>query len=154
MFRAATLAFLLTWLSTATAQNGGQSETFPRLQERVNNAMGWSKLKDSIGKETTVEISEKDDDPILISMTRETKTNGRGLLRLEWDQREVASLKVLEVRENLYLVLSVDGSTSLKAPAGAWHIENEDVPDFYKGPDVGGMIRGELKPMIRDDLKP
>ena len=79
-------------------------------------------------------------------MTRQTKTNGRGLLRLEWDQREVAKVKVLEVDENLYLVLSLDGSTSLKAPAGAWHIKNEKVPAFYQGPEVGGMIRGELKP--------
>ncbi len=78
-------------------------------------------------------------------MTRQTKTNGRGLLGLKWDQREVANVKVLEVDENLYIVLSVDGSTSLKAPAGAWHIENEEVPDFYRGPEVGDMIRGDLK---------
>ena len=79
-------------------------------------------------------------------MTKETKTAGRGLLRLEWDQREVANLKLLQVAQELYLVLSLNGSTSLKAPAGGWHVDNEEVPDFYRGPDVGGVVRGALKP--------
>lgn len=146
MFRAATLAFLLTWLSTATGQSGVQSETFPRLQERSMKAMDWCDLKDKMGEEIKFDISRPGDDSILISMTKRTKTNGRGLLRLQWDQREVGNMKVLEVDENLYIVLSVDGSTSLKAPAGAWRVENEEVPDFYQGPEVGGMIRGKLEP--------
>lgn len=146
MFRLATLAFFLTWLSTATAQNGVQSETFPRLKERSETAMDWGDLKAEIKKKADIDISRPGDDSILISMIRKTKTDGRGLLRLEWDQQEVANVKVLEVDRNLYIVLSVDGSTSVKAPMGAWHIENEEVPNFYQDFKVGGMIRGELEP--------
>ena len=83
---------------------------------------------------------------IAISMQKTTKTaEGRGLLDLKWDQRQVANVELLEIGRDLYLVLSAEGSTSLKAPLGAWHVEQEGIPSFYGGPGVGGMIYGSLE---------
>ena len=82
---------------------------------------------------------------ISLSMQRTTKTSeGRGLLQRKWDERHVANVELLEIGEDLYLVLSAEGSTSLKAPLGAWRVEEETIPEFYTGPGVGGMIHGKL----------
>ena len=145
MVVAATFALSLGSHSTAAEQPDAQHEPFPKLQERSTKAVNWSDVASEL-KEGAVAVDIDGTDVVSVSMTKETKTAGRGLLKLEWDQREVANLKLLQVGQELYLVLSLNGSTSLKAPAGGWHVDNEEVPDFYRGPDVGGVVRGALKP--------
>lgn len=142
---AATFALSLGSHSTAAEQGDAQPESFPELQERSTKAVNWSEMASQL-KEGAVAVDIDGTDVVSVSMTKETKTAGRGLLKLEWDQREVANLKLLQVGQELYLVLSLNGSTSLKAPAGGWHVDNEKVPDFYPGPDVGGVVRGTLGP--------
>ena len=89
---------------------------------------------------------------VSVYMERNTKTSERhGLLGLRWDQREIASVDLLEIDPNLYVVVGVSGSSSLKAPLGNWRVKHEDVPDFYPqylrpgGPFIQGDIRGDLQ---------
>ena len=142
MLRMTVSVLLLLWSSVAVAQD----DSFSRLEERSRDAMKWEEVRHELQKKNVdVQFKLQYGDVIPISMLRETETEGRGLLRLKWDQREVADVELLAVGDNLYVVLSVNGSMSLKAPLGAWHVENEEVPDFYTGPGVGGMIRGDLQ---------
>lgn len=89
---------------------------------------------------------------VSIYMERNTKTSeGHGFLGLQWDQREIANVDLLEINPNLYVVVGVSGSSSLKAPLGDWRVEHENVPDFYPrylypGRSlIQGDVRGDLK---------
>ena len=89
---------------------------------------------------------------VSVYMERNTKTSERhGLLRLQWDQRETVNVDLLEIDPNLYVVVGVSGSSSLKAPLGDWRVEHEDVPDFYPRylyPGhalIQGDVRGDLR---------
>ena len=89
---------------------------------------------------------------VSVLMERNAETSERfGLFRVRWDQREVANVDLLEINPNLYVVVGVSGSVSLKAPLGTWHVEEEGVPDFYPGDLYPGraLIRGD----IRGDLQ-
>ena len=98
-------------------------------------------------------LSVSEELPIVsVYMEINTKTSERhGLLGLRWDQREIASVDLLEIDPNLYVVVGVSGSSSLKAPLGNWRVKHEDVPDFYPqylrpgGPFIQGDIRGDLQ---------
>lgn len=89
---------------------------------------------------------------VSVHMERNTKTSERhGLLRLQWDRRETANVDLLEINPNLYVVVGVSGSSSIKAPRGDWRLEHENVPDFYPRylhPGralIQGDVRGDLK---------
>ena len=119
------------------------------LADRSTHAVGWDDLRTQLGDSVEIDLSEErgPDGATVVSLSMQvmtTTSEGRGILGRKWDQRHVANVELLEIDTELYLVLSADGSTSLKAPWGAWHVEEEAVPDFYTGPGVGGMIRGRL----------
>ena len=119
------------------------------LAEQRRHAVSWEELRTRLGDSVQIDLSRERGEGgaavISLSMQMTTMTSeGRGLLGRKWDQRQVANVELLEVGADLYLVLSAEGSTSLKAPWGAWHVEEETIPDFYTGPGVGGMIHGKL----------
>ena len=151
MFCRMVAALLLAAPAAAQVPEGVQPDV-GRLVEQYEHAVPWDQLRRQLdGRDVTVDVSEERGNPdepavIAISMQETTKTaEGRGLLELKWDQRQVANVELLEIGTDLYLVLSAEGSTSLKAPLGAWHVEQEGIPSFYGGPGVGGMIHGSLE---------
>ncbi len=152
MFCRVVVALLLAAPAAAQGREGVQPDEFGQLVEQYEHAVPWDRLRRQLdSRGVTVDVSEERGNPgepavIALSMQRTTKTaEGRGLLGLKWDQRQVANLELLAIGTDLYLVLNTEGSTSLKAPWGAWHVEQEGIPNFYAGPGVGGMIRGSLE---------
>lgn len=146
---------VLLFVAPAGAQ-AGQEEQPEELQglasgwlaDRSTHAVSWDDLRTQLGGSVEIDLSRERGQGgatvVSLSMQMTTTSEGRGILRRKWDQRHVASVELLEIGTELYLVLSADGSTSLKAPWGAWHVEEEAIPDFYTGPGVGGMIHGRL----------
>ena len=152
MFCRIVAAILFIAPAIAQTRESGQPDEFRHLVEQYEHAVPWDELRTQLeSREVTVGLSEDRRNPgepavIALSMQQISKAaEGRGILGLKWDQRHVANVELLEIGTDLYLVLSAEGSTSLKAPWGAWHIEQEGVPSFYTGPGVGGMIRGSLE---------
>lgn len=149
------LAVLLS-VAPAGAQ-AGQAEQSEEVQglaygwlaDRSTHAVAWDDLRTHFGDSVEIDLSKErgQDGATVVSLSMQmttTTSEGHGLLGMKWDRRHVANIDLLEIGADLYLVLSAEGSTSLKAPWGAWHVEEEAIPDFYAGPGVGGMIRGEL----------
>ena len=148
MLRMTVRVLLLLWSSAAAAQETTQ--------------WNWDVVRDSLKKHAVeVEMSGTRNDVVSISMTK-TDTVERGLFEFEWDRRQEADLKLFEIENDLFVVLSVEGSTSLKPPLGTWHTYEEGVPGFHEGNwlveaeetrgfepmfVVGDRIRGN----IRDD---
>lgn len=86
-----------------------------------------------------------------VEVVGEAETEPRGLLGRKWSRRQVAEIEFLEMpadyceavetRTPCYLVAKASEHDELKAPLGAWHVTNEDVPDVYKGlPSVGRLV--------------
>ena len=70
------------------------------------------------------------DNVYLASIVSSGKTPERhGILRLKWDQQQVALITVFAV-EDAYYVTAVDGYVASKAPLGEWHRE-PGIPDLY-----------------------
>jgi len=70
------------------------------------------------------------DNIYLASIISSGKTPERhGILRLKWDQQQVALITVFAV-EDAYYVTEVDGFVASKAPLGEWHRE-PGIPDLY-----------------------
>jgi len=128
---------------------GEQPEAVQWLADQRSHAVSWEELRTRLGDSVHIDLSTERGQGgatvISLSMQMTTMTSeGRGLLGRKWDQRQIANVELLEIGTDLYLVLSAEGSTSLRAPLGAWHVEDETIPDFYTGPGVGGMIHGRL----------
>ena len=130
---------------------GKQPDAVQWLADQSRHAVSWEELRtqlDDLGVHVTLSDErggQRGAMVISLSMQMTTPTSeGRGLLGRKWDRRHVANINLLEIGTDLYLVLSAEGSTSLKAPWGAWHVEEEAIPDFYTGPGVGGMVRGRV----------
>lgn len=119
MLRTTVSVLLLLWAPVAAAQDTRQWD--------------WKAVQDRLGEHAVeVETSGTRSDVLSISMTK-TDTVERGLLDLEWDRRQEADLKLFEIGKNVFVVLSVEGSTSLKPPLGTWHTYGEGVPGFHDG---------------------
>ena len=101
----------------------------------------------------TLRPNVPDEFPVVsIHMERNTKTSeGHGFLDLQWDQRETADVDLFQINPNLYFVVGVSGSSSLKAPLGNWYVEHEDVPDFY--PPCLYPGRALIQGNVRDGLQ-
>ena len=145
---------VLLFVARAGAQAGQEEQpeeglAYGWLADRSTHAVAWDDLRTQLGDSVEIDLSKErgQDGATVVSLSMQmttTTSEGRGLLGRKWDQRHVANIDLLEIGTDLYLVLSTEGSTSLKAPWGAWHVEEETIPDFYTGPGVGGMIRGRL----------
>lgn len=76
----------------------------------------------------------------IVSEGKTSETHG--VLRLNWDQRQVANVQILDVGNNRYYVSAVNGFLELKAPFGKWQRVEDSVPTVYSGllPSIGSMI--------------
>ena len=118
------------------------------LESRLDAAVQWHDLRKQMGGEVNISVEVQDAQDTLpvvaISMERETvASEGRGFLGLKWQQRQIANMELIQVGDDLFIVASAEGQILSKAPLGEWHVEEEGpLPDFYTGPRVGGVIRG------------
>ena len=121
-------------------------ESLEQLLEHSGTVVEWAPLQQELTRnDINVQFRLREGNIIPITMTRETHTEGRGFLNLKWDKREAVNMELIEIGNNLHIIRSVTGGTSLKAPLGMWHVTSEQVPSFYTGPGVGAMIHGELR---------
>ena len=87
-------------------------------------------------------VEERAENVYVVSITSAGKTAERhGLLRLHWNQKQVANLTVVAGQDHCY-VATVDGFSELKAPWGRWRLAEEGIPRVYSGiiPRVGTTI--------------
>jgi hypothetical protein len=146
MSRLVIATLLLSWSSAATAQ-----ETMQR---------NWKTIRTTLEEHAVdVDVSDTRSDILSISMEK-TDTFESGPFKLQWDRRQVADVKLLEIEKHVYVVLSVEGTSDLKAPLGVWHVDEAGVPGLHEGNwriadedtrgfnvmlGVGDRIRGDIR---------
>ena len=119
MLRMTVSVLFLLWSSVAAAQDTTQ--------------WNWEVVRNSLEEHAVeVETFGTRNDILSISMTKRDKVE-RGFLDFQWDRRQEVDMELFEVENNVYIVLSVEGSTSLKPPLGTWHTYEEGVPGFREG---------------------
>ncbi len=115
---------------------------------------------DILGSTPEIDITNFDwidQDRISFEVVGESKTEPRGLFKVDWDRRQVAKIKLLrmppthcaefvdelDAEESCYLVADTSEHDELKAPLGGWHVTNEEFPaDIYTGlPSVGHLVK-------------
>lgn len=95
----------------------------------------------------SVAIEPKADNVYFVSLIIEGKTSeSHGLLRLAWDQKQVANLTLVTAvvagQDHCYVISTIGGFSELRAPLGKWQLAEEGVPSAYSGiiPRVGTTI--------------
>ncbi len=178
LFRATIVALLLTWTPAVTAQQDTIAVKWQDAKRELQEDQvvldlsptyrEWATayraridtyeaevraLRNKISHALPEAPSAPDEIPVIsVFMERTTKTaDGHGFFGTKWDQRETATVDLLEVYPDVYVVLGVNGSTSVKAPLGDWREEKTGIPDFYPRnlyPGralIHGDVRGDLR---------
>lgn len=122
-----------------------QKPNFSQLESQARDAVDWNTWLKGLGSDVSIRVNSNNREDSLrgvsVSMERETKSGGHGLLGLTWRHREVANLELIHLSDRLYVVAHVSGTVSSKAPLGNWHVKKEGpLPAFYSGPKVGTLV--------------
>ena len=100
----------------------------------------WSKLVEDLEKFGSVKVT-LDHPVVLVSIERDS-TIERGLLSLEWQQRQIVNLELLTVGDQS-IVADTDWTVLSKAPLGQWHeVPPDESMEVTALPDVGTVITG------------
>lgn len=150
-----TLVVLLAMMTIGTARADSQANgSAPAGDAAILAALGIQPTSDEPGAGSEINITSFDwtgRDRLSIKVVGESETKPRGLFKVHWDRRQVAEIELLEMPSEYckavetdtpcYVVADANEHDELKAPLGAWHVADEDIPDIYIGlPSVGDPL--------------
>lgn len=132
----------------------GRSDGLDRARSYLGTLFVEELGEESSGYKRSASIKEHGD-RLKIEISDKSKTERKGVFRVSWERKRVAELELLKVASDLcpdtdsgkggdcYIVLRADGYEELKAPVGQWLIASAEMPDIFRLPTVGDILRSD-----------
>ena len=135
------------WVSAQETKQGPAVQSGEEPAVHIEDIEEWLKsITNPLNTDETeilFHVERKAENLYAASITSVGKTpETHGLLRLNWDQKQVAHVWMVKVGNNQYYVSAVDGFLELKAPLGQWQRVEQGVPAVYSDiiPSVGTTL--------------